>query len=107
MAYVFGLPRDVTDLIYSFRDPLSWNGDKHRATPLGRLFKNDDLQITRSPVAPFYQYWRDAIYLVEAPGYDSEPPNITIWERVPSSKCCYTDAACVWLMWGYYAICPN
>ena len=100
MAYVFALPKDVTDLIYAFRDPLSWNGDKHRATPLGRVFKDNDLQITRELGAPYFQYWRGEIYKVESAEFDPEPPNITIWERVRSSKYCYTDAACIWLTDG-------
>jgi hypothetical protein len=97
MAYVFGLPHDVTALIYAFRDPLSWNGDKHRTTPLGRLFKDDDLQIERAPRAPYFQYWRGKIYRVESADYIQEPPNITIWERLRFSKCCYVEAACIWL----------
>ena len=65
MAYVFGLPRDVTDLIYSFRDPLNWNGDKYRSTPLGALFKSGHLEIIREPLAPYFQYWRGVIYQIE------------------------------------------
>ena len=30
MAYAFGFPPDVTNLIYSFRDKNNWNGDKYR-----------------------------------------------------------------------------
>jgi hypothetical protein len=30
MAYAFGFPPDVTNLIYSFRDKTNWNGDKYR-----------------------------------------------------------------------------
>ena len=30
MAYALRLPVDVTELIYSMRDPRSWNGDKYR-----------------------------------------------------------------------------
>jgi hypothetical protein len=97
MAYVFALPKDVTDLIYAFRDPLSWNGDKHRTTPLGRLFKDSDLQVAREPWALYFLSCRGVIYKVESAGYDQEPPNITIWERVRSSKYCYIEAACIWL----------
>ena len=98
MAYVFGLPSDVTDLIYSFRDPLSWNGDKHRSTPLGTLFKSGHYEIIREPAAPFFQYWQGEIFQVDDyPNELAERPNITVWERVRSSPFCTIEAACVWL----------
>jgi hypothetical protein len=100
MAYCLGMPRDVTALIYDFRDPLSWNGDRHRTTPLGRLFKDSDLQVEREPWAPYFQSWRGEIYKVESADFDQERPNLTIWERIRSSKYCYTDVACIWLTDG-------
>ena len=30
MAYALGFPKDVTERIYSMRDPRNWNGDKYR-----------------------------------------------------------------------------
>ena len=100
MAYVFALPKDVTDLIYAFRDPLSWNGDKHCTTPLGRLFKDSDLQVIREPSAPFFISSRGVIYKVkfdEYAGYEQEHPTITVWERRRASKYCYREAACICL----------
>ena len=92
MAYVFGLPRDVTDLIYSFRDPLNWNGDKYRSTPLGALFKSGHLEIIREPLAPYFQYWRGVIYQIEDfPDDFFDPPNITVWERVRGSAFCHAE----------------
>ena len=96
MAYVFGLPRDVTDLIYRFRDPLNWNGDKYRSTPLGALFKSGHLDIVREPAAPYFQYFRGEICRIDD-YFFLESPNITVWERMRSSFFCYTDVACVWL----------
>ena len=98
MAYIFGLPSDVTDLIYSFRDPLNWNGDKYRTTPLGALFKSGHFEIVREPAAPYFQYFRGEISRIDDHDhFFLELPNITIWERMRSSFFCYTDVACVWL----------
>ena len=97
MAYAFGLPRDVTDLIYSFRDPRNWNGDKYRSTPLGALFKSGQLEIIREPAAPCFQYWRGNIYELHDHQDDYEAPNITVWEMVCGSAFCYEEAACIWL----------
>ena len=97
MAYVFAMPKDVTTLIYSFRDPLSWNGDKHRITPLGRLFRDGDLDIERTPGAPYFQVVAGEICRMEPTVFDQEPPNITVWELIRSSRYCYTESACIWL----------
>ena len=98
MAYAFGLPRDVTDLIYSFRDPRNWNGDKYRSTPLGALFKSGQLEIIREPAAPYFQYWEGVIYQIDAYPTDyMAPPNITVWAKMPESDFCYLEASCVWL----------
>ena len=97
MAYVFCLPRDVTDVIYSFRCPRNWNGDKYRTTPLGALFKSGHLGITREPAAPYFQYWEGVIYQIDDYPNDYIPPNITVWERRSESAFCYLEASCVWL----------
>ncbi len=63
MAYALGFPKDVTELLYSMRDPNSWNGDKNRSTPLGKLFSwkgfEQDVPVSfprcsieRDPLAP-------------------------------------------------------
>ena len=98
MAYVFNLPKDITDLIYSFRDVNNWNGDKYRCTALGALFKSGQLEIIREPAAPHFQYWRGVIYQIhDHQDAYGDPPNITIWERVRASAYCYEEAACILL----------
>ena len=63
----------------------------------GAFFKDSDLQVEREPCAPYFLSCRGVIYKVEPDGYGQEHPNITIRERVRSSKYCYIEAACIWL----------
>ena len=58
MAYAFGLPANVTQIIYSMRDPKNWNGDKYKRGALDQLFGTRDdkqLQIDRNPPCPYYK----------------------------------------------------
>ena len=92
MAYVFsdvGFPKDVIDIIYSMRDPNSWNGDKHRASLLGRLFMGEHptLVIERDPMPPYYVGMGQQPYMAcNGPlaiqrSWTSYEDNIVIWKR--------------------------
>ena len=96
MAYVFAMPNDVTALIYSFRDPLSWNGDKHHTTPLGRLFRDGDLYIERVPEAPYFQVVAGEICRIEPTVSGQESPYIVVWGRLQILYC-YTTFVRIWL----------